>query len=135
MCCSDQEAKTRWPRACDIAQIRRTGLVFASFSSPPRASCRAPCLSSAIDSRYPCGPEFTIWANSAGAGRLSGLFRCRDERIQATIPQGCTEELSAEALIERLLTDVRTFCGEVAQEDDMTCVVVRVEAEYATSTA
>jgi serine phosphatase RsbU (regulator of sigma subunit) len=36
--------------------------------------------------------------------------------------------LSAEALIERLLAEVRSFCGEVAQEDDMTCVVVRVTA-------
>jgi serine phosphatase RsbU (regulator of sigma subunit) len=35
--------------------------------------------------------------------------------------------LSAEALIDRLLAEVRSFCGEVAQEDDMTCVMVRVE--------
>ena len=56
--------------------------------------------------------------------------RCRlaagDERIQATIRQGCTEGLSAEALIDSLLAEVRSFCGEVTQEDDMTCVVVRV---------
>ena len=50
-----------------------------------------------------------------------------DDRIQATIRQGCTEGLGAEALIERLLAEVRGFCGELAaQEDDMTCVVLRV---------
>ena len=51
-----------------------------------------------------------------------------DDRIQATIRQGCSEGLSAESLIDRLLAEVRAFCGEVAQEDDMTCVVVRVTA-------
>ena len=51
-----------------------------------------------------------------------------DERIQATIRQGCTEGLSAEALVDRLLAEVRSFCGDVAQKDDMTCAVVRVTA-------
>ena len=41
---------------------------------------------------------------------------------------GMHRGLSAEALIDRLLAQVRSFCGEVAQEDDMTCVVVRVTA-------
>ena len=50
-----------------------------------------------------------------------------DERIQAAIRQGCTEGLSAEALIDLLLAEVRSFCGQAAQEDDMTCVMVRVE--------
>ena len=47
-----------------------------------------------------------------------------DERIQATIRQGCIEGLSAEALIDRLLAEVGSFCAEVAQEDDMTCVAL-----------
>lgn len=54
-------------------------------------------------------------------------LRYRDDRIQTTIRRGCTDGLSAEALIDRLLAEVRSFCGEVAQEDDMTCVMVRVE--------
>ena len=49
-----------------------------------------------------------------------------DERTQATVRSGCVEGLSAEALIERLLAEVRNFCGEGTPEDDMTCVVVRV---------
>ena len=51
-----------------------------------------------------------------------------DERTQATVRSGCAEGLSAEAVIERLLAEVRSFCGKVAQEDDMTCVVVRCTA-------
>ena len=34
---------------------------------------------------------------------------------------------SHHGLIDRLLAEVRGFCGEVDQEDDMTCVVVKVE--------
>ena len=49
-----------------------------------------------------------------------------DGRVQATIHQGCTEGFSAEVLVDYLLTEVRSFCGQVAQEDDMTCVVLRV---------
>ena len=62
----------------------------------------------------------------ASARRYQEMFG--DQRIQATIRQGCTEGLSTEALIDRLLAEVRSFCGEVAPEDDMTCVVVRVTA-------
>ncbi len=38
--------------------------------------------------------------------------------------------MTAEALIDRLLAEVRrSFCGDAAQEDDVTCVVVRVTAK------
>ena len=51
-----------------------------------------------------------------------------DQRVRAAILQGCTEGLPAEDLIDRLLAEVRSFCGEATQEDDMTCVVVRCTA-------
>ncbi len=49
------------------------------------------------------------------------------EQTAATIQQGCLEKLSAEALIERLISSVQAFVGDEPQADDMTCVVLRVE--------
>jgi len=38
------------------------------------------------------------------------------------------QRLSAEALIDRLIGKVQEFAGDEPQGDDMTCVVLRVEA-------
>ena len=38
-----------------------------------------------------------------------------------------TDDAGAEALIERLLERVRTFSGDVAQEDDQTVVVLQAK--------
>lgn len=43
--------------------------------------------------------------------------------------QGCCEDLSAEALIDHLIDAVKTFAGSAPQEDDMTVVVLKVEAQ------
>ena len=50
------------------------------------------------------------------------------ERTSEMIRQGCIEGLSAEALIDRLIGAVKAFAGDVPQGDDMTVVVLRVEA-------
>ena len=50
------------------------------------------------------------------------------ERTTETIHQGCAEDLSAEALIDRLIGTVQDFAGDVPQGDDITVVVLRVEA-------
>ena len=50
------------------------------------------------------------------------------DRTRAVIRQGCSEGLSPEALIERLISEVKAFTGDEPQADDMTCVVVRVDA-------
>ena len=50
------------------------------------------------------------------------------DRTTEVIRQGCSEGLSPEALIERLLAEVKEFVGHEPQADDMTCVVVRVDA-------
>ena len=39
------------------------------------------------------------------------------------------EGLSAEATIDRLLSDVAAFKGAAPQSDDMACVVLRVEED------
>ena len=44
------------------------------------------------------------------------------------IRQGCSEGLSPEDLIERLICEVKAFTGDEPQGDDMTCVVVKVTA-------
>jgi len=50
------------------------------------------------------------------------------ERTAETIRRGCAEGLFAEGLITRLLDEVGTFTGTATQEDDMTVVVLQVEA-------
>ena len=50
------------------------------------------------------------------------------ERTAETIRQGCREGLSAEALIDRLIGTVKDFTGDAPQGDDMTVVVLKVEA-------
>jgi len=49
------------------------------------------------------------------------------ERTEATIQMACTEGLSAEALIDRLIGKVQEFTGDEPQGDDMTCVALRSE--------
>ena len=48
------------------------------------------------------------------------------EQTAETIRAGCSEGLSAEALIDRLIGAVQAFAGDEPQGDDMTCVVLRV---------
>jgi len=50
------------------------------------------------------------------------------DRTMEVIRQGCSEGLSPEDLIERLISEVKAFTGDEPQADDMTCVVIRVEA-------
>ena len=50
------------------------------------------------------------------------------EHTADVIRQGCSEGLSPEELVERLIGEARAFTGDEPQADDMTCVVVRVEA-------
>jgi serine phosphatase RsbU (regulator of sigma subunit) len=57
-----------------------------------------------------------------GEGDIYGF-----EQTAETIRQGCSEDLSAEALIDRVISEVKTFSGETPQGDDQTMVVVRVD--------
>ena len=50
------------------------------------------------------------------------------DRTMEVIRQGCSENLSPEDLIERLIGEVKAFTGDEPQADDMTCVVIKVEA-------
>jgi serine phosphatase RsbU (regulator of sigma subunit) len=50
------------------------------------------------------------------------------EQTAEAIQKACAEGLSAEALIDRLIGLVQEFAGDEPQGDDMTCVVLRVEA-------
>ena len=50
------------------------------------------------------------------------------DRTAEMIRQACAEDLSAEATIDRILEVLDAFRGDAPQSDDMTCVVVRVEA-------
>ena len=50
------------------------------------------------------------------------------DRTMEVILQGCSEGLSPEDLIDRLTGEVRAFTGDEPQADDMTCVVIRMEA-------
>ena len=46
------------------------------------------------------------------------------ERTAETVRRGCADGLSAEELIDRVLSEVKTFSGETPQEDDQTMVVM-----------
>jgi len=48
------------------------------------------------------------------------------EQTAETVLQGCREDLSAEALLERILEEVKAFAGEMPQGDDQTIVVLQV---------
>jgi serine phosphatase RsbU (regulator of sigma subunit) len=61
-----------------------------------------------------------------GAGELFGF-----ERAAEVILQGCREGLSAEALVERILSAVKAFAGGTPQADDQTVVVVKVKERSA----
>jgi serine phosphatase RsbU (regulator of sigma subunit) len=50
------------------------------------------------------------------------------EQTEETIQTACAEGLSAEGLIDRLIGAVQEFAGDEPQGDDMTCVVLKVEA-------
>ena len=56
------------------------------------------------------------------AGEMFGF-----EQTTEVIRQGCQEHLSAEVLINRLTGAVEDFASGESQEDDITCVVMRVE--------
>ena len=49
-------------------------------------------------------------------------------RTAETIRQGCHADLTAEGLLDQMLSTVRSFSGERDQEDDQTIVVVGVES-------
>ena len=49
------------------------------------------------------------------------------EQTTETIRAGCAEGLSAEALIDKLISAVRDFAGDEPQGDDMTIVVLKAE--------
>ena len=48
------------------------------------------------------------------------------EQTAETIRQACADGLSAEALIDHLVSEIQTFVGDEPQGDDMTCVALRV---------
>ena len=50
------------------------------------------------------------------------------ERTAETIRQACVEDLSAEATVDRLINAAKDFAGDAPQGDDMTVVVLKVEA-------
>jgi len=50
------------------------------------------------------------------------------ERTAEMVREGCAEGLSAEELIDRMIGTVKAFAGDARQEDDMTVVVLQVEA-------
>lgn len=49
------------------------------------------------------------------------------DRTAEVVRQGCSEGLSPEDLIQRLIGEVKGFTGNGPQADDMTCVAIKVE--------
>jgi len=59
---------------------------------------------------------------TASDGRIFGF-----ERTAEIVCQACAENLSPDALIDRLLDSVKSFTGDAPQEDDMTCVALQLK--------
>jgi serine phosphatase RsbU (regulator of sigma subunit) len=59
-----------------------------------------------------------------GTGEMFGF-----ERTGEVIRRGCAENLSAEALLERIMAEVKEFRGDTPQGDDQTVVVLKVDEE------
>jgi len=49
------------------------------------------------------------------------------ERLAEVIRTGCAEDLSAQALLQRIFQQVTAFTGSASQEDDQTLVVLHIE--------
>jgi serine phosphatase RsbU (regulator of sigma subunit) len=56
--------------------------------------------------------------------RDDGMFGF--EATASAVLDACRRQATAEELIERVMAAARVFAGRARQEDDMTCVVVRV---------
>ncbi len=50
------------------------------------------------------------------------------DQTAETVRQGCQDGLASEALLDRIVVDVRSFSGEQPQEDDQTIVIIGVES-------
>ncbi|MBT4503571.1 MAG: serine/threonine-protein phosphatase, partial [Gemmatimonadetes bacterium] len=95
---------------------------------------------------YPLGvqPEGVYAATEIALGPGDRIVFCSDGLVEAanvqeeifgfdqvaeSIRQGCADDLSAAALIDRLIGAVQDFSGDVSQADDMTCVVLKVNTQ------
>ena len=74
------------------------------------------------------GDYLLLYSDGFPAAADAGGDMLGFEHTADVIRQGCSEGLSPEALIERLIAEVKAFTENEPQADDMTCVVVKVEA-------
>ena len=93
---------------------------------------------------YPLGvqPESTYTADEVPLESGDWIIFCSDGLVETaneqeeifgydqmieTIRQACVANLAAEGLIDKVFHEVQGYAGEVPQEDDMTCLALRVE--------
>lgn len=50
------------------------------------------------------------------------------ERTAEIIEKGCTDGLSAERLLDRMIGEVKAFTGDTPQGDDQTIIVLEVKS-------
>ena len=105
-----------------------TGDVSELTVSAYPLGCQAETVYDAIETQLEPGDRLVFCSDGIMEARNAEGEMYGFDQTAEIVRQGCQEGLSSEALLERILSDVRAFSGDHPQEDDQTIVVVGVES-------
>ena len=80
-----------------------------------------------VETQLQPGDRLIFWSDGIPEVQNTEGEQLVYERTSKVVRQACSEGLSAEAMIDRILEAVEAFRGQASQGDDMTVVVLKVE--------